>query len=40
VLYENLSTDDFDKILASLPENPHDFHDPTIDWEEAGEAKH
>ena len=35
VLYENLSTDDFDKILAGLPENPHDVKDPTIDWEEA-----
>jgi NADH-quinone oxidoreductase subunit E len=35
VLYENLSTDDIDKILAGLPENPHDFKDPTIDWEEA-----
>jgi NADH-quinone oxidoreductase subunit E len=35
VLYENLSTDDFDKILANLPEDPHDFKDPSIDWEEA-----
>jgi NADH-quinone oxidoreductase E subunit len=40
VLYENLSTEDFDKILASLPENPHDLKDPTIDWNEAEEAKH
>jgi NADH-quinone oxidoreductase subunit E len=35
VLYENLSTDDIDTILACLPEDPHDFKDPTIDWEEA-----
>jgi NADH-quinone oxidoreductase subunit E len=35
VLYENLGTDDFDKILARLPDDPHDFKDPNINWEEA-----
>jgi NADH-quinone oxidoreductase subunit E len=34
VLYEELTTDVFDKILASLPDNPHDFKDPQVDWEE------
>jgi NADH-quinone oxidoreductase E subunit len=32
-LYENLTTEEFDKILAGLPADPHDFKDPTIDWE-------
>jgi NADH-quinone oxidoreductase subunit E len=39
VLYENLTTEDLDKILASLPENPLEFRDPAIDWEEAGEHR-
>src|SRR4051812_18158370 len=33
-LYENLTTEQFDQILAALPEDPHQFKDPTIDWEE------
>lgn len=33
-LYENLTSEQFDNILASLPEDPHQFKDPTIDWEE------
>jgi NADH-quinone oxidoreductase E subunit len=35
VLYENLDTEQLDKILQSLPEDPHAFKDPTIDWEDA-----
>lgn len=35
VLFENLTTKDIDRILDNLPEEPHDFKDPTIDWEEA-----
>lgn len=34
VLYENLTTEELDKILASLPENPLEFRDPAIDWDE------
>src|SRR4051794_34143182 len=33
-LYENLTTEQFDQILAALPGDPHQFKDPTIDWEE------
>ncbi len=33
VLYEDLTRDQFDKILAALPADPNDFKDPTIDWE-------
>lgn len=32
VLYENLTTAQIDQILAKLPEDPHDFKDPTADW--------
>jgi len=32
-LYENLSTDQLDDILAKLPDDPHDFKDPDITWE-------
>lgn len=33
-LYENLSTEQLDKILAELPDDPHDFQDPAITWKE------
>lgn len=39
-LYENLKPEDLDGILASLPENPADYKDPTIDWEPAGHDGH
>jgi NADH-quinone oxidoreductase subunit E len=40
VLYENLTTDEFDKILANLPDDPHQFKDPTIDWAEEPATSH
>ena len=40
VLYEELTTDEFDKILAGLPANPHDFKDPNVDWEEDHAPSH
>jgi NADH-quinone oxidoreductase E subunit len=33
-LYEELTPDKLDEIVGQLPEDPHDFKDPTIDWEE------
>jgi NADH-quinone oxidoreductase subunit E len=40
-LYENLDTAQLEQILATLPEDPHQFKDPTIDWEQpAGHAEH
>ena len=33
-LYENLTTQKLDDILASLPEDPHDFHDPQVTWDD------
>ncbi len=33
-LYENLTPEKLDEIVAKLPEDPHDFKDPTIDWED------
>jgi NADH-quinone oxidoreductase subunit E len=33
VLYENLTTSNFDQILESLPRDPHDFKDPGVDWD-------
>lgn len=33
-LYENLSTEQLDKILAELPDDPHDFKDPAITWKD------
>ncbi len=34
VLYENLQPDQLDEILNKLPEDPHDFKDPGVTWEE------
>ncbi|WP_428936781.1 NADH-quinone oxidoreductase subunit NuoE [Fontivita pretiosa] len=35
VLHENLTVEKIDKILDSLPDDPHDYRDPTIDWDQA-----
>jgi len=35
VLYENLTTDKIDDILAKLPEDPHELKDPGVVWETA-----
>jgi NADH-quinone oxidoreductase E subunit len=32
VLYETQSPEDFLKSLDKLPDDPHDFHDPTVNW--------
>jgi NADH-quinone oxidoreductase E subunit len=34
VLYENLTPESLDKLIDSLPADPHKQHDPTIDWSE------
>jgi NADH-quinone oxidoreductase subunit E len=34
-LYEELTPDKLDDVVSKLPEDPHDFKDPTIDWDEA-----
>ena len=34
-LYEELTPDKLDEVVSKLPEDPHDFKDPTIDFEEA-----
>lgn len=33
-LYEQLTPQKLDDVVSKLPEDPHDFKDPTIDWEE------
>ena len=33
VLYENLTAAQVDEILAKLPADPHDFKDPTVNWD-------
>ena len=42
VLYENLSPATIEELIENLPEDPHDFRDPTIDWEKPahGARKH
>jgi len=34
VLHEELTPAKLMDIIKSLPEDPHDYHDPSIDWEE------
>lgn len=34
VLHEDLTVEQLDKVLDSLPDDPHDYMDPTIDWED------
>jgi NADH-quinone oxidoreductase subunit E len=33
VLYENVTCESIDQLIAQLPKNPHDYKDPTVDWE-------
>lgn len=34
-LYEELTPEKLDDVVSNLPDDPHDFKDPTIDWEES-----
>ena len=36
VLHEELTVEKLDRIIASLPREPHDYKDPSITWEENG----
>jgi hypothetical protein len=33
VLYEDLTSENLDRALDALPEDPHDFKDPVVTWE-------
>ena len=33
-LHEELTVEKLDKIINDLPKDPHDYHDPTITWDE------
>ncbi len=35
VLHEDLTPERLEQLLDSLPADPREYHDPTIDWEEA-----
>jgi NADH-quinone oxidoreductase subunit E len=35
-LYEELTPQKLDDVVSKLPADPHDFKDPTIDWDEDG----
>jgi NADH-quinone oxidoreductase subunit E len=34
-LYEKLTPETLEQVIDSLPEDPHDFKDPTIDWDDS-----
>ena len=38
VLHENLTPEKLDAVLNKLPDDPADYHDPSITWEGAGEG--
>jgi NADH-quinone oxidoreductase subunit E len=33
VLRENVTTEQIDQLIDKLPDDPHAYHDPTVDWE-------
>lgn len=35
VLFENVELETIDKLIAKLPEDPHDFKDPNVTWNES-----
>ncbi len=40
VLHETVSVQQLDKVIDSLPDEPHDYKDPTVTWQENGHGKH
>ena len=34
VLHENLTVEQLDKVLNELPDDPADYKDPTVTWDE------
>jgi NADH-quinone oxidoreductase E subunit len=34
VLYENVTTDTIDQLLAKLPDDPHHYKDPSVTWDD------
>ncbi|MFT3785053.1 MAG: NAD(P)H-dependent oxidoreductase subunit E [Tepidisphaeraceae bacterium] len=34
-LFENVTIETIDQLIAKLPEDPHDFKDPTVTWDES-----
>jgi NADH-quinone oxidoreductase E subunit len=34
VLHENVTPESLDRLLDTLPEDPHEYHDPTVTWDE------
>ena len=38
VLHEDVTVETIDQLIAKLPADPHQYHDPTVDWEGDGHA--
>ena len=34
VIYEDITTEQVDRVLDGLPEDPHEFKDPVVTWKE------
>jgi NADH-quinone oxidoreductase subunit E len=34
VLHENVTTEQIDRVIDALPDDPHDYKDPTITWKD------
>jgi NADH-quinone oxidoreductase subunit E len=37
VLLEDVTCESIDELIARLPQNPHDYKDPTVNWDEGHE---
>jgi NADH-quinone oxidoreductase subunit E len=35
VLHENVTTEQIDRILETLPDDPHEYKDPTVNWNDS-----
>ena len=40
VLHETISVAQLDKVLNALPDDPHDYKDPSVTWDQDGHGKH
>lgn len=40
VLHENLTTDKLDALIATLPDDPHEYKDPSVTWDDQEHGAH
>jgi hypothetical protein len=40
VLHEDVTVETVDELIAKLPADAHDYHDPSVNWDDDGHGGH